>query len=398
MRILIAHQALAGGGGVESYLAALMPALLARGHQLAFLHYDPRSATGPTRLALAGMPSAGVVDDGLSGAMDRMRAWRPDVCFSHNMGPLDVETALVEEWPTVKMMHGYFGTCLSGQKSHAFPSLEPCDRRFGTACLALYLPRHCGQLRPAVMLQQYRWAVRQRTLFNQYAHLVVASEHMAREYGRNGVPANRLTTAPLFPTAGQAPAPRPLPAEACVLFLGRMTALKGGDVLVRAAVAANRRMPRPLRLLFAGTGPAEHEWRALAARLGIDAEFTGWVTGPARTSLFRRASIVAVPSLWPEPFGLAGLEAASHGVPAVAFDVGGVRQWLKDDVNGRLVAPAGDAGAFGEAMASMLGSPATLLRLGDGALQVSAGYGMDGHLDTLEGVFSRAVQAARVLA
>ena len=37
MRILIAHDAAAGGGGVESYLAAIMPALAARGHEVAFL-------------------------------------------------------------------------------------------------------------------------------------------------------------------------------------------------------------------------------------------------------------------------------------------------------------------------------------------------------------------------
>ena len=392
MRILIAHEALAGGGGVESYLASLMPALIARGHSLAFLHHNRRSAAGPTQLAFPGVPSAGVADVGLESAIDRMRAWGPDVCFSHNMRHLEVDAALAGEWPTVKMMHGYFGTCVSGQKSHAFPSTQPCSRTLGAACLALYLPRHCGQLRPVLMLQQYGWASRQRALFDRYAHVVVASDHMAAEYGRHGIASERLTAAQLFPTALTKSGPRPLPLEPAVVFAGRMTALKGGDVLIKAAAHANRRLRRPLRLLMAGEGPERPRWSALASRLGVAAEFPGWLGGPDLASLFRRASLVAVPSLWPEPFGLVGLDAAVHGVPAVAFSVGGIGQWLRDGVNGRLVREVGSPDALGDAMASILDTPSELQRLGHGAAAVAAELDVGAHLDTLERVFARALE------
>ena len=33
------------------------------------------------------------------------------------------------------MMHGYFGTCASGLKMHAFPQAQPCERALGAACL-----------------------------------------------------------------------------------------------------------------------------------------------------------------------------------------------------------------------------------------------------------------------
>ena len=344
------------------------------------------------------MPAVSVSDDGLDGASDRMRTWGPDVCFSHNMRQLDVEERLCAEWPVVKMMHGYFGTCIGGQKAHAFPGVVPCRREFGPPCLALYLPRRCGQWRPLAMIEQYGWASRQRALFDRYAQVVVASRHMAEEYGRHGIAADRLTSAPLFPTDGEAASARPLPASPIVVFAGRMTRIKGGAVLVRAAAAANRLMPVPLRVIFAGDGPEREHWRDLAVRLGVNATFTGWVSGAERTAVLRSASIVAVPSLWPEPFGLVGLEAAAHGVPAVAFDVGGIREWLQDGVGGRIVGAIDDAGALGRTIAAMCATPEELTRLGDGARRAARLLSLDAHLDILERVFSRAIAARAVLA
>jgi glycosyltransferase involved in cell wall biosynthesis len=392
MRILIAHDAAAGGGGVESYLAALMPALEAHGHDVAFLCTPSRSQPGPTRLDCVARVFS-VDDEGLAAVVDRVRAWGPDVCFSHNMRLLDVEEQLLSVGPVVKMMHGYFGTCVSGQKAHTFPSVQPCSREFGLPCLGLYLPRRCGQLRPALMLEQFGWASRQRRLFKRYSHLVVASQHMTREYERHGIPREAITTAPLFPTESSAEPIRIPPTEPTVLFLGRMTAIKGGDILIRAASYASRLLGTPVRLMFAGSGPVEQPWRELATELNVGATFHGWVAGDSRTALLRSVSVIAVPSLWPEPFGLVGLEAAVHGVPAVAFDVGGIGEWLRDGVNGRLVREVGSASGLGTAIFQMLTRSLDLARLGDGAVRVASQLSLAAHLEIVEGVLARAAGA-----
>jgi glycosyltransferase involved in cell wall biosynthesis len=389
MRILIAHDAAAGGGGVESYLAAIMPGLMTRGHEVAFLCVPSRTQQGPTRLDQLEQVFS-VTDMGLSRALEAVRNWRPDVCFSHNMRALEVDEGLVSMCRVVKMMHGYFGTCIGGQKAHTFPAVDPCSREFGLACLGLYLPRRCGQLRPALMVSQFGWASRQRRLFNRYAHVVVASQHMAREYARHGIPPGRLTAAPLFPTASSTAAVRIPPPLPTALFLGRMTAIKGGDILIRAAAYAARLLGKPVRLAFAGNGPAEERWRTLARELNLEATFHGWVAGDARTTLLRSASVIAVPSLWPEPFGLVGLEAAVHGVPAAGFDVGGIKEWLRDDVNGRLVPEVGSSSAFGSAIARILTSTSELVRLGEGAVRVASELTLEVHLATVEGVLTRA--------
>jgi len=143
----------------------------------------------------------------------------------------------------------------------------------------------------------------------------------------------------------------------------------------------------------------EEIWEQAGGRVDavVGAQGTGgWISGPERTAVLRSASIVAVPSLWPEPFGLVGLEAAVHGVPAVAFDVGGIRQWLQDDVSGRIVSEIDDAGALGRTIAAMCSAPEELTRLGDGARRAARLLSLDAHLDILERVFSRAIAARAV--
>jgi glycosyltransferase involved in cell wall biosynthesis len=383
LRILVAHEAIDSAGGAESYLSAIIPALTARGHEVAVL-YDHRSGSGPTDFAPPGVLTLGVDDLGIDGAIERVRAWRPDVCFSHNMRPLEVDRRLLAEWPVVKMMHSYSGTCASGLKMHAFPSAQPCDRSFGPACLVLYGPRRCGQLRLSSLVRGYRWASHQHALLTEYAAIVVASGHMAREFAREGVASERLHVIPLFAPA----APRATEGGDAVVFIGRMTPLKGVTVLVRAMAEAGRRLGREVPLVLAGEGPDREAARRLAQSLGVAAEFTGWIEPERRAALLERAALVVIPSQWPEPFGLAGLEAAAYGVPAVAFDVGGICEWLRDDVNGRLVPLSQGAEGLGETIAALLSRPAEWQRLSEGATRVAAELSQEAHVERLEHVLN----------
>jgi glycosyltransferase involved in cell wall biosynthesis len=384
MRILLANQEKAGGGGVETYLAAIATSLSSRRHAVALLHVNPAAQQGPTRIET--VESWSVADIGLQPAIARALDWKPDIVFSHNMTRLDVEEALVVRSPVVKMMHGYFGTCVSGQKAFRFPSVTACSRICGPSCLALYVPRGCGRLDPATAVADYRWAARQRALFGRYQAVVVASRHMQGEYVAHGVEPSRVQVIPLFA------APHPPPTAAAgrrvdVVFIGRLTPLKGATTLVRAVQVASRALGRRVSLVIAGEGP---EGQPLAASArdypGVDLEVPGWLEPQARTDLLVRATLLAVPSLWPEPFGLVGLEAGSLGVPAVAFDVGGIPEWLTDRVNGVLVRPAGDANEMGRAIARVLNDPDWRADLSAGAREAAARLNVDAHVNRLEAV------------
>jgi len=382
MKIVVAHESIDTQGGVESYLHSAIGELRARGHQIALL-YQRRSAGG-SLLGTIADETVGVEEVGLDGALAQIRSWGPDICYSHNMGALDIDRALLREWAVVKMLHGFFGTCVSGLKMHRFPSEHACHRTFGPACLAMYFPRRCGQLSPRAMLEGYRWALDQRALFPRYRSIVVASRYMRDEVTRHGAPPDRTEVLSLFSTV-RADGPRVGPQQDTVLFAGRMTTLKGGHVLVAAAARAGRKLGRAVRLVMAGEGPQKESWRQLASTLGVQAEFPNWVAPGDRARVYGAAALVAVPSLWPEPFGLTGLDAAALGIPAVAFNVGGIADWLTDGSNGRLVDPAAGEYGFADAVASVLDAPvAERERMGCHSLQVARRLSVAAHVDKLE--------------
>ncbi|HWJ57753.1 MAG TPA: glycosyltransferase, partial [Vicinamibacterales bacterium] len=284
MRILVANEALRGGGGVETYLAAVVPALRSAGHEVGILHDNPLAEQGPQSIAPGDVWRVGVSDEGIDEAFARVRTFAPDVCFSNNMRRLEIDRRLVAQWPVVKMMHGHFGTCVSGQKAFAFPAVVPCGRSFGPACLGYYLPRRCGEARPLQIVRQYKWGLSQRSLFTQYSRIVVASRFMAEQYLHAGAEARTVQVLPLFappsPVAMEGGA-----REIDVLFVGRLTNLKGPAFAVEAAARAARRLGCPLRLVVAGEGPQRAAVEALAVARGVAAAFAGWVLPAERDRL-----------------------------------------------------------------------------------------------------------------
>jgi glycosyltransferase involved in cell wall biosynthesis len=376
-------------GGVESYLEAVVTGLALRQHEIATLHLD-HAAARPSSGASQMRPHFSVARDGLDATLAAVTRWQPQICFSNNMSDLDVDRRLLTIAPVVKFMHGYAGTCVSGLKMFGLPVAMPCRRELGLACLALYLPRRCGGLNVLKIPGQYRWAREQHTLIDQYSALVVASAYMRDEYVNNGADASKVHVNPLF--GGGAPRPREPGADvpASVIFLGRMTRLKGGSLLVRAVAQASAQLGTPIQLTMVGDGPDRAAWERLASDLGVAATFTGWQSGDQRWRWIERATLLAVPSVWPEPFGLVGLEAGAHGVPAIAFDLGGIREWLTPGENGYLI--AGDrprASALAEGLVTAFREPDALRAMGLKAIATARRLSLDRHLDRLEDILAR---------
>jgi glycosyltransferase involved in cell wall biosynthesis len=66
-----------------------------------------------------------------------------------------------------------------------------------------------------------------------------------------------------------------------------------------------------------------------------------------------------VPSICNETFCLTGMEFLRCGVPVIATEIGGMVDYMRDSVNGRLV-PPGDVAALAGAMQQLVDSPADI--------------------------------------
>ena len=408
LRVLVACANRRHAGGVEVYLEALLPALRAAGHEVALLaEHDAPAARTPLAVP-ADVPTwVGAEGAAAADALAAARAWRPDVTYLNGFAFDDRIGELSALAPVVYFPHEYAGSCISGFKTHQSVP-RPCGRPLGPGCLAHFYPHRCGGLNPLTMARQYRGQRRRQRHLRRFAAVAAGSEHMSREMIRGGVAPHVVHRVPyLVPdaerlaNAGAAPcAPLAPHGVARLLFVGRLEALKGGALLVDATAEAARRLERPLHLTFAGDGPERADWearaRAASAAAPVTFEFAGWAAGADLEALWRSASLLVVPSIWPEPFGMVGAEAGLRGMPAAAFAVGGIGEWLEDGVNGHLAPGDGPLrpGAFAIAIERCLADVGHWRALHEAAPRLAARFRLDPHVAALEGVLRRAAGGA----
>jgi glycosyltransferase involved in cell wall biosynthesis len=387
MRLAIASWSSRRVGGVEDYIAALLPALSERGIELAFWHESDGPADRAAIPIPPGVPAISVQDAGIGTAFDQLRAWRPDLIYSQGIHDPAIEARLLDIAPAMLFLHTYTGTCISGTKMFAFPEPTPCERTFGVMCLANYFPRRCGGSNPATMVNLFRSQSKHLAMLHRYRAILTHTEHMRDEMKRHGV---RATLVPFG--VGAASSARPVSRNAdawTLLFAARMERLKGGDYLLHALPDVARAAGRPVHAIFAGDGTERVRWERTAreieaATANLRIEFTGWIAQDAVDERLAQVDLLVVPSIWPEPFGMVGVGAAAHGVPAAAFAVGGIGQWLEDGVTGHL-APANPptAAGLGRAILRCLADADHLALLGKGARHMAARFTMERHVAAL---------------
>lgn len=393
MRLLVATHSTAMLGGTESYLSKVLP-LLAQGG----LEVGLATEAQPCKEASLQTPAEQLTWTirNAADAQALVAAWVPDVVMQNGMLDPSIESALLATIPSVLFAHNYYGTCVSGKKRFALPSLQVCHRRFGLACLGLYLPRRCGGLNPLTAIQQFTLQRKRLLMLERYAYVVVASQAMREEYLRHGVRANRLRVVPYFVEAladdGLRSDKNQRDRHGPLLMVSRLVPEKGAQELIEAAARAQSALGWPLELIFAGTGSIE-PLRRLALRRGVAARFVGWVSASTRSQLMARAALLVVPSVWPEPFGIVGIEGGVQGLPAVAFATGGIVDWLADGESG-IAAPGARprVGEFAAALVRALEDEERYRTLCAGAFRVAARFTAREHVSRLVDALERAAR------
>lgn len=156
-----------------------------------------------------------------------------------------------------------------------------------------------------------------------------------------------------------------------ILYVGRITAEKGIDILVRAMPYILKEI-HDAQLILVGAkkwglerGGFAEKLLQLIRKLNIEPRviFTGAIPLSELRRAYSQALVACLPAVWQEPFGLVLLEAMSCETPVVGTCVGGIPEVISESLGGLLVKPY-DVKALAQAIIQIMSDSHFARKLG----------------------------------
>src|SRR3989338_2597069 len=352
MKILHIHKFFDQLGGSELYLHRLMQKQAEVGHDVHilstrattnlptpdakyFIHrFDFRRAEGPKKDTVKGL--AYLWNREARRATERvLREIKPDVVHLHNiyhhfstsiLGPIHRFCI-----PCVQTLHDLKLAC---PNYLMFTEGSVCERCKGGKYWNPIL-HHCLSIRtlPNVLAGiEITFTKVTQTYEKTVKRFIAPSEFVMKKMVEWGEPAGKFSVLQNPADVSVVPARG---GGGFLLYAGRLTAQKGVETLIRASLAVPT---LPLRI--AGTGPDEERLQHLVRSANAShITFLGFVPPAELAGLRQTAEALVAPSVGYENSPLSVLEAMGDGVPAIASDIGGMPELVRDNVNGLLATP-----------------------------------------------------------
>ena len=389
MKILLVHDRFGGLGGAEVNIELTASELKKRGHRIGLVHGVPtgKNENEWSQTFDECFPSG--ADSGeLDKALDR---FQPDLVYVHRVDSLDVLERLLDTGlPVVRMVHDHQMYCMRGYKYNYF-TRKPCTRSASFHCVFPCLG-FLGRESRSRRLQwvSYRAKKREIRLNQRCQRLIVYSEYSRQELVRNGFSPEKIFLHVPIPCSGESAPTASFSERNLILFAGQIIRGKGVDSLLKALAQVRV----PFQCLILGDGHHRAFCERLSAKLGLSdrVKFGGHVNAEEMMAAYLDASVFTVSSLWPEPFGMVGPEAMRYGLPVVAFDAGGIREWLTDGENGFLV-PWNNKAIFARRIEELLKDKQLARTMGqNGRLRVNRDYASSRQVGRLENLFEEVLR------
>jgi glycosyltransferase involved in cell wall biosynthesis len=254
---------------------------------------------------------------------------RPNVAHAHNIYHHLSPSVLVElhrqAIPVVLTLHDLKLVC-PAYKMHTQGAV--CERCRGGA-LRNVVKNRCIKNSAAMSALVWLESTVHKALdlyMSTVTRFVVPSRFFLQKFAEWGVDTGRFVHIPNSVDV-EAMAAEGTPGDAFV-YLGRLVPEKGVATLIRAAALAR------VRLRIIGTGSEEQALRQLAAELGGDVEFTGYLTGSALRAAVSSARAVVIPSEWYENAPISVMEASALGRPVIGANIGGIPELIRPGETG----------------------------------------------------------------
>jgi glycosyltransferase involved in cell wall biosynthesis len=240
-------------------------------------------------------------------------------------------------------------------------------------------------------LQTLRLQAKQEWLNAQACDRILVNSHFSREsvlraYGVDAKVCYLGVDTTVFCNLG-------LVRERFIVGLGSFDPVKGIDLAVKAVALLPE--PRPPLVWIANSGSDTYKTSMgeLARSLGVDLRIQLTISDSELVAILNKASLLLYTSRL-EPFGLAPLEANACGLPVVGIAEGGIRETVRDGVNGFLVDPEPEI--IARAANQLLQDPVLARQMGEQAVTyVQQTWNLAASIDRLETNLVQVVTSTR---
>ncbi len=339
MKILLQNQYDDLLGGVETYFKLIVDVLVEKGHEVIIVYTKSGKKRDIKKNGYKAfyLPNLDLAENicyskarqkEIKKDIDFLKSMvigeKPDIIHLNNTHYPGQYSFLNKYAPIIQTVHDFFNCCNTVLK--ILPD-GICDSPLGTSCFK----NKCISPVSIMELWRFRTKCLNREAMKSFQRLLVTTPYMKEMLICNGFQENRIQVMPLFVEDWGMNIRND---ESIIMYVGRLAKEKGVSHFIHML----KELSINFKAFIIGDGPQREECENLVNLMGLNKriEFTGFLNRSEIKDYFAKASVVVVPSLWPEPFCLVGLEAMSCSKPVVAYDVGGVSSWLRDNYNGYL--------------------------------------------------------------
>lgn len=375
-------------GGVEVYLSHLQHILNSDGFHSSWISLQREGST--VRMIDAERPAEEFfshVDEFSEYLTDREE---PPIYHVHSLSDPVLMSTLFATGKVIRTMHEPRLFC-PGQGKFWRTDEAVCSLPCGLHCAWHAYQKKCSNRHPKRLFAALRNTQYEiTTAAKQYSYIIANSHWVASQGIEAGLPEQKIRIIPYF-----TPIIEPSPLSQCkpprILFVGRLTREKGLHYLIDALSKIHTSLDA-VHLDIVGDGHERAVFEDKVEQLGIRERctFYGWLDRQQINERFDASTVVAFPSIYPEAFGIVGIEAMMRSRPVVAFNTGGVSDWLKHDVNGILV-PLKDTPKLSSALHTLCTQPDYAAALGKAGRAIALShFTSKHHLSALTNLYRQA--------
>lgn len=186
-----------------------------------------------------------------------------------------------------------------------------------------------------------------------------------------------------------------------ILFVGRLSAVKGPDLLIKAMQQAILAHPEAVLVIVGSKWFSDERiddyglaLRKLAESIGQEKIiFTNFVPPAQIPDYFLLGDVFVCSSQWQEPLARVHYEAMGAGLPVITTNRGGNAEIVQHEVNGMVIQDVQNPQAFADAISFLLSNPAVAAKLARaGRDMVEQNFGFEHVAERLESLYMKAIR------